>query len=80
MSDPAKRAWTVHLKLNISRYAINPKNMGGLVRRDFFVVPDSVFLFSENSQIFFGRFLIFFQISNLFFLLLFCFPPFSIKI
>ena len=29
----------------------------GLVRRDFSVVPDSVFLFYENSQIFFGHFL-----------------------
>ena len=52
----------------------------GLVRRDFSVVPDSVFPFSENSQIFYGRFLNFSQIFNLFFLLLFCFSLFSIKI
>ena len=38
----------------------------GLVRRDFSVVPDSVFLFYENSQIFFGRLLNFSQIFNLF--------------
>jgi hypothetical protein len=33
----------------------------GLVRRDFSVVPDSVFLFSENSQIFLWSFLKFFS-------------------
>ena len=32
-----------------------------LVRRDFSVVPDSVFLFSENSQIFLWSFLKFFS-------------------
>ena len=43
-----------------------------LIGRDFSVVPDSVFLFFENSQIFFGRFLNYSQIFNLFFLLMFC--------
>jgi hypothetical protein len=38
------------------------------------------FYFFENSQIFFGRFLNFSQIFNLFFLLLFCFSLFCIKI
>ena len=61
-----------------ANYQISALN--GLVCRDFSVVPDSVFVFSENSQIFFGRFLNFSKNFNLFFLLLFCFSLFSIKI
>ena len=52
----------------------------GLVHCDFSVVPDSFFLFSENSQIFFGRFISFSQICKLFFLLLITFSLFAIKI
>jgi hypothetical protein len=52
----------------------------GLICRDFSVVPDSVFLFSENSQFFFGNFLNFSQFFNLFFLFMFCHSLFSIKI
>ena len=52
----------------------------GFVRCNFSVVPDSVFLFSENSQIFLWSFLEFFSNFNLFFQLLFCFTLFFIKI